>query len=294
MNNQLYFAGLVTHNTSKYLNKHLVHEPFELLVKNLGIESSCVQFEDHYSKGDFTFFDVLNQLRQVMVLLITQCNIYLKIFYNVSNYYKINLLKIFFDIFYLTSKRLLLIFFATFSIKYKNILELLVYRQSNISYSHISLLTIGLESGKPWVLIVEDDIEFECIEDVQLGLEIALHTFALDKEIIMINLSESFSLNELGLEGFCAEVPLLNSLSKFSVYTINYPATNTVCATIYRSESIRDLILQLNQMNPFSLIPIDIKMNLALHRLVKSSVVKSSAYSTMIPGLFVQGSLVDE
>jgi hypothetical protein len=47
-------------------------------------------------------------------------------------------------------------------------------------------------------------------------------------------------------------------------------------------------------MNPFSLIPIDIKMNLALHRLVKSSVVKSSAYSTMIPGLFVQGSLVDE
>jgi hypothetical protein len=211
---------------------------------------------------------------------------------SISN--KLNVLKILLDVCFISTKRLILIFSATFSNKYRNILRSIVLRHSNISHNHISLLSKGIKDGKPLVLILEDDIVFKSLSDVQSGLEIVLSAFKINDEIKLMNISESFSLHQLGLENFCTKMPLPSNLTHFAVYSINYPATNTVCATMYRSEFILDLLLQLQKMNPLSLVPIDIKINLALHRLVRNRVIVSLAYSTILPGLFLQGSLINE
>ena len=293
-NNNLYFAALLTHQKSKYLNEKLVHESFESIVKHLGIKSSYVQIKDCYHEMDFTYFDIFRQYNQVVVLLITQFTIYTKVFFKVSISNKINVLKILLDVCFISIKRLILLFSATFSKKYRNILRSLVLRHSNISHNHISLLSKGVKNGKPRVLILEDDIVFKSLSDVQSGLEMVISAFEFNDEIKLMNISESFSLHQLGLDNFNTKMPLPRYSTHFTVYCINYPATNTVCATMYRSEFIPDLLLQLQKMNPLSLVPIDIKINLALHRLVRNRVIVSSAYSTIIPGLFQQGSLINE
>ena len=164
-----------------------------------------------------------------------------------------------------------------------------ITRLINIELSHLDLFEAGLASGAPWVLVLEDDAMSDNVADCVSGITGLLAT---DAPPGFINLSHSFSLQQLGIDHLLepADVRWMGSVDR-RILTAQRPVTNTVCAVLYRSDFLQELVSAMKQLPFYPVVPIDWRINQALMALVKEGKAGAGAAWFVEPGPIDQMSM---
>lgn len=165
----------------------------------------------------------------------------------------------------------------------------LVTRLINIELSHLNLFERGLESGAPWVLILEDDAMSDNIADCVDGIAGLLNS---DSNVGFVNLSQSFSLEELGIGHLLEPSPVQwqGEVDRI-ILSACRPVTNTVCAVLYRSEFLRSLVETIRDLPFYPVVPIDWRLNHALMVLVQQGMAGYGTAWFVEPGPIDQMSM---
>jgi hypothetical protein len=134
----------------------------------------------------------------------------------------------------------------------------------------MDLLRQGLDSGAPWILVLEDDAGCHDVNDLSEGLA---SLFQSANGEGLVNLSESFTFDELGLTGLLTAEDQMqwSEDGGRAVLRSELPATNTVCAILYSRGAAERILTELEHIPPEPVLPIDWKLNVALVRLHEST-----------------------
>jgi len=145
----------------------------------------------------------------------------------------------------------------------------MVRRLVNIELSHLDLMRRGLESQARWILIIEDDAFAEDVEDLAQGLT---GLMAADPPPAYVNVSESFSTTELGIDHLLNPVGHTRWDGRHTrvLMSAQRPVTNTVCAILYRREFLASLVTAMEALPLEPVVPIDWKLNMALMSMYRS------------------------
>ena len=171
-------------------------------------------------------------------------------------------------------------------------------RLLNIEYSHVDLYRQAVESGASWAVILEDDASASSdVGDLASGL-LALIAAGSEPElqIKMINLSESFTLDQIGvrhllcpLNGFAWD-----GNSARTLLGARKPATNTVCAIAFRTNFLAQILADFDSQPAFPVVPIDWKLNATLMRLCESGTIGANECLFIEPAPIIQLSMVQD
>jgi hypothetical protein len=145
----------------------------------------------------------------------------------------------------------------------------LVSRLLNIEASHYDLMKRGLESRSDYVLILEDDAFSTQLADLANGISGLMNASSTPA---FVNLSESFSVNELGV-GHLLTVKADTSWKggeRRVVYLANRPITNTVCAILYSREFLVSVVQEMEALPMEPVLSIYWKLNVALMNLYET------------------------
>jgi len=282
--------ALITHPNSKYF-VNANHINFSLLAKYYKASSFKIQSKNLFNDKNISRVKIYSQLFEIFNLfksmIVVRVNI---IKYSKSFFFRPNLKHVFM-ILYIFLSQLVKFFCALFNLRsYKQFRQNLI-RQSNISASHLTLMKKSLESGKSYVLILEDDFLIQDLQLMDEMLKFATSYEISNSKLQLINLSKSFSYLELGFQNLVKNSFKSNKLQNYSIDVLKYPVTNTVCATLYKSDFLKKLVWELENLNQISIIPIDHKINIALNKLIKKGSIDKESYGSSNPSLFIQGSL---
>lgn len=145
-----------------------------------------------------------------------------------------------------------------------------VERLLNIELSHVDLLRRGLESGAPYLLILEDDAECLDIKDLAAGISAIVIGSARPD---LVNLSHSFSIAELGVGSLLAphESVAWGGTRPRSILRTRKLITNTVCALLYSKSFAETIHSGLTRLPTFPVLPIDWKVNKVISQLPVTS-----------------------
>jgi hypothetical protein len=148
----------------------------------------------------------------------------------------------------------------------------LVERLLNIEMAHFALLRSGLAIGADWVLILEDDASSVDVVDCAAGLAWLMSSRADERQPSYVNISQSFALDELGISDLLTVAPDASWAGDAPRHILSSarPATNTVCAILYRGSFVRDLLAVTDALPMEPVVPIDWKLNLALIQMFSS------------------------
>ncbi len=174
--------------------------------------------------------------------------------------------------------------------KKKNLLRS-INRLHNISESHYELMHRALLSKCDFAIILEDDAIESASFPLKTLLESLTDIFSEDYPNIL-SISESFNFQKLGISNLITGYSPLKG-GKHKVFYFRYPVTNTVCAMVYTKTSLDFLIKGLTALRPYSLIPIDHKINVILSDNIKRGVIAKNCLAYLSPGAFIQGSIFD-
>jgi hypothetical protein len=156
-------------------------------------------------------------------------------------------------------------------------------RLINIDLSHHRVLTQGINSGAKAVVVLEDDA---LLPDPQgIGNLIEVVKMAIEAKIDFINLSESISVPELGIERILNRANPVACDSDLRVIELDAPVTNTVCANYYSREFAITFHSHISPDRLTPVKPIDWRLN---------EVMLENPRTTcwwVQPGFFVQGSM---
>ena len=145
----------------------------------------------------------------------------------------------------------------------------MVERLLNIEMAHFALLRSGLATGADWVLILEDDAASADVVDCAAGLAWLMSSRADEPQPAYVNISQSFALDALGLSQLLTFAPDASWAGETPrrILTSARPATNTVCAILYRGSFVHELLTVTDALPLEPVVPIDWKLNLALMQL---------------------------
>jgi len=148
----------------------------------------------------------------------------------------------------------------------------LVERLLNIEMAHFALLRSGLAIGADWVLILEDDASSVDVVDCAAGLAWLMASRADQRQPAYVNISQSFALDELGISDLLTVAPDASWAGDAPRHILSSarPATNTVCAILYRGSFVRELLAVTDALPMEPVVPIDWKLNLALIQMFSS------------------------
>ena len=285
----IHFA-LVTHPNSKYF-VNTNHSNFNLLIKDYKANSFKIQSNNLFLDENISRVQVYNQLVDIFVLLKSMIIVRVNIIRNSKSYFfQINLRSISLII-YIFVSLLFKYFLALLNLRFYQHFRNNLIRQSNISASHLTSMKQSLESGESFVLILEDDFLINDIEAIMIMLKFATSVEVSKSKLQLINLSKSFSYQELGFQNFVESSIKDVNYPNYTIDILKYPVTNTVCATLYKSDFLKKLVCELESLKMVSLIPIDHKINIALNKLIKKGLIDKECYGSSNPSLFIQGSL---
>ena len=287
-------VGLITHAKSKYLDFNNAHDEFEKLILELGINDRAIFISN---KNRLNLDDIVLKKKTIIrgswiyfkTLMLTQLNIISNSNYKISVRNWINLIEVYLVIFYLILDK----FIFSLMKNRKNLSKDRTLRQSNITSGHISAMKELLHKNTKYILILEDDFKLNLEGDFNLLLKNVINEIEKTPETKIVNLSLSFREETLGitrLKKSIKEIKNTNeSVQEFVVY--KYPVANTMCATLYESGIVRQLIRELEKLDLFHFIPVDHKLNIAMKELVKKGELSLECYSSLNPGILVQRSL---
>jgi hypothetical protein len=142
-----------------------------------------------------------------------------------------------------------------------------VRRLINIELSHVDLLRAGIASGADWILVIEDDAATLDVDDCARGLADLMHQ--TPASVRYVNVSESFSVDTLGISHLLTPVPNASWAggTARSIVSASRPVTNTVCAILYRSQFAQELLDVFDTLPMTPVVPIDWKLNEAIMRM---------------------------
>lgn len=162
-------------------------------------------------------------------------------------------------------------------------------RLLNIELSHLDLMRRGLESGAPWVLIVEDDGFTSDISDLSGGL---VDLMAAADPPGFVNLSESFTSAQLGIDHLLSAsgTSWAGAVDR-SVLAASRPVTNTVCAILYSAPFLVRLVETMEALPMEPVVPIDWKLNLALMELFHAGSIPAGTCWLVEPAPITQMSM---
>jgi hypothetical protein len=166
-----------------------------------------------------------------------------------------------------------------------------VTRLVNIELSHLNLLRAGLESGAPWILILEDDAFAPDLSDCSQGLLGLIRD--CPSSVDYVNVSQSFSNAELGISHLLsapAKPEWAGSIDR-AILAASRPVTNTVCAILYRRDFVRELVTVMDALPMTPVVPIDWKLNIALMQLFESGHLRDGSCLLVDPAPIDQMSM---
>lgn len=179
--------------------------------------------------------------------------------------------------------------FARASTKARDRGRAMVLRLANIERAHLALMDAAVASNAQWVVIVEDDAKSEDVSGLAHDLDAHLAKWTSESQPKYVNISESFSITELGMGNRPTRITAWNERS--SVVSATVPYTNTVCAILYRREFLRSLLQELRTIPLEPVIPIDWKLNRAIMALTAHGTLASGDCYSIDPAPIVQGSM---
>ena len=278
--------GLVTHAKSSYLDAKGDHELFKDLINQLDLSNfyisdldiTCPEMEQIHTKME------LDSLFTLFISLVrTQIN--LLYFAKLKNIFSVFIQIL--NAFYLIILLVIKLFFSRFSKllnhKYRSIMS----REHNISESHISQFLDSSRSNFDYSLILEDDFRLNQDYSLELIINSLLEFMKINSNVSVISVSESFSFSELGISNTVRNIQSDN----LNLYEATFPVTNTVSAMLYETKFLREILPYLLEYRKYRIIPIDHKINMALHQIYKKKNFESGFFYFMQPGLFIQDSI---
>ena len=156
-------------------------------------------------------------------------------------------------------------------------------RLLNIELAHRALLQQGIESGAPWVVILEDDAASSDVGELAGGLIRLLHE--CDATVQFVNLSQSFDSRELGVGHLMKSSGLQwAGTSLRSVLLADRPVTNTVCAIAYRAKFASRLLREFESLPLFPVVPIDWRLNQVLMTMFEQGDLGVGSCASIVPG----------
>jgi len=132
-------------------------------------------------------------------------------------------------------------------------------RLINIDLSHRRILEEGLKSGASVIVVLEDDASELNVQQVHVLADVI--RMASNQGVDFINLSESISLNDLGVTRILNRGKIISSVHGSQVIATDTPVTNTVCANIYGSDFATLFASYLSEDRLTPVIPIDWRLN---------------------------------
>ena len=164
-------------------------------------------------------------------------------------------------------------------------------RLLNIEYSHVDLYRRAVESQATWAIILEDDAVGSDVIDLVSGL-LALAESCTNTK--MINLSESFTLDQVGVRHLLGPIEGLSwsGTAVRAVLGSRKPATNTVCAIAFRTDFLAEILADFDSQPSFPVVPIDWKLNASLMRLYESGAIGVNECLFIEPAPIIQLSMV--
>jgi hypothetical protein len=164
-------------------------------------------------------------------------------------------------------------------------------RLINIELSHIGLMRQAVDCDSDWALIVEDD----AAADEPEGFATALAQFTQDhqdeRQPKYVNVSRSFSEERLRIDAHLTPVGIWGTAGNIPVLSAERPVTNTVCAILYRTDFLRELLAVLDGIPVAPVLPIDWKLNEAILRMVESGTLGAGDCWFLSPAPVVQRSM---
>jgi len=162
-------------------------------------------------------------------------------------------------------------------------------RLANIELAHLSLMASALESEAEWILLLEDDATCSDVPELAAQLSQYLPSWTTSQDPSFVNVSESFTLEELGLGR--PPTPIASWGSGATIYSSDIPFTNTVCAVLYRREFLINLKRVLDSIPLYPIVPIDWKVNAALMRMVETNPLAMHRCFIIEPAPITQASM---
>lgn len=162
-------------------------------------------------------------------------------------------------------------------------------RLLNIDLSHLRCLDEGVASGRPWVLVLEDDARLPASGDAARPLAGLLDAL-VDRPVVLASLSQSIDLDRLGVAHLLTPDPSI-ALPGTTVLTAARPVTNTVCATLYRADFAAEVAAAIRGRGLLPVAPIDWRLNEVILTMVADGRLDGRSCVWTDPGLFVQGSM---
>lgn len=161
-------------------------------------------------------------------------------------------------------------------------------RLANIDSSHLRVLREGINSGADWILVIEDDGVAENISRVAENLAVLIPLIDSEKTDTLVNLSESISDAELGVDAIMARARQAHSFANGGkVVQVSPPISNTVCANVYSRGFAARFAMGIEEQGIFPSIPIDWRLN----RFLMDPAATDIECFWIIPGMFIQGSM---
>ncbi len=284
--------GLVTHEKSKYYLKEVFNKEFFELSKSLNnVDQILVSSKNFHSVEDETntsireltrnidFYIKSIVLRQIYILKIVGVRYIFQAVYNTI------------QVFYNSLQTTLRFIYQIFT-KSRNFSNSKI-RIRNIEESHKNLLNKFLASDSEYLIIVEDDFKNLYKIDIQEILSKILGIAEREENIKILNLSRSFSIDELKIR-YLVKYKYTKIGFEQELLILDYPVLNTVCATLYKKNVIKSILEELSYLESFSLIPIDEKINIILYQLIRKNILSLQCYASINPGIFSQGSIHEE
>lgn len=286
-------VGLITYKESEYLNNNFDHEDFTTLVDVLKIPSNrvVISCDDKYTLNNLNI-NTKKFIKELIYYLYILIHMQLKIVKH-SQYKSLSVT--FYHVLesiFITSKPLILYILSIFFKKYKYKFLYFILRQKNISEGHIQILKKLYKNNSDYILILEDDMYYTNPNELAKNIISVLKILENSKNLKVINCSESFTEQQLGIKKIRLTMRNLD-IPSIKVIQYKYPVINTACAIIYTRDICYDLISELEALKKYSFIPIDHKINISLSKLIKSNKINSYSYASTVPGIFIQGSIHD-
>ncbi len=188
---------------------------------------------------------------------------------------------------YLIFLLIMKLFLSRFSKVFNHKYRLIMSREHNISESHISQFLDSIRSNFEFSLILEDDFRLNQDYSLELAINSLLEFMKINSNVSVISVSESFSFSKLGISNVVSNIQFNN----LNLYEATFPVTNTVSAMLYEREFLRQMLPYLFEYRKYRIIPIDHKINMALHQIYKKKNSESGFFYFMQPGLFIQDSI---
>jgi hypothetical protein len=278
--------GLVTHANSSYLDSGGNHKLFKDLINQLELSSYYI------SDLDMTFPEIEEihtkmELDSLIILFISLVRTRINLLYysKLKNIFSvfIHILNAIYIIFQLLIKLFLSRLSKVSNYKYR----LIMSRQHNISESHIAQFIDSVKSNSDFSLILEDDFKINQDYSIELTINSLLEFMKINSNVSVISVSESFSFLELGISNTVRNIQSDN----LNLYEATLPVTNTVSAMLYKTQFLKQILPYLLEYRKYRIIPIDHKINMALHQIYKKKNFESDFFYFMQPGLFIQDSI---